>query len=45
MKRLALFHEITAPVINHYKAKVVHVDGSPSIPDVHKEILKVIHHK
>ncbi len=45
LKRLALFHQITAPVIEHYKGKVIHIDGTPSIPDVHKAVLKVVHQK
>lgn len=45
LKRLALFHQVTAPVIAHYKSKVVHVDGTPSIPEVHKTILKIVHQK
>ncbi len=45
MKRLALFHEITSPVIAHYKDRVLHIDGSASIPDVHKAVLKALHHK
>jgi len=39
--RLSLYHEMTAPVFEHYKdtAKIIEVDGTKSIDDVTKSIL------
>jgi adenylate kinase len=44
-KRLQLYHEQTEPVIEHYRSKVITIDGEAPIPDVHLAILKALHHK
>lgn len=43
-KRIALFHEVTEPVIEYYRKKkiLIEVDGEQSIEDIHEEILKKI---
>ncbi|MFA3782031.1 adenylate kinase [Melioribacteraceae bacterium 4301-Me] len=40
-KRLAIYHQTTAPVLDYYqnKARIIEVDGTLSIEDVTKEIL------
>ena len=45
MKRLALYHEQTEPLIAHYKSKVISINGEPSIPEVHLAVLKALHHR
>jgi adenylate kinase len=45
MKRLQIFHEQSTPVIDHYKAKTLRINGEQSIKDVHLAILKAMHHK
>lgn len=43
-KRIELFHQLTEPVLDHYKNKgnLVEIDGEKSIQDIHKEILEKI---
>lgn len=45
-KRIELFHEVTKPVIEHYRRKhqLVEVNGEKEIKDITKEILKHLHH-
>ncbi|MBU4421503.1 nucleoside monophosphate kinase [Candidatus Parcubacteria bacterium] len=40
--RLNIYHNITEPLVNYYKeqGKLLHIDGTKSIEDVHEEILK-----
>jgi adenylate kinase len=45
MKRLQIYHSQTAPLIEHYKEKVVTVDGEPDIAEVHFAVLKALHHR
>jgi adenylate kinase len=45
MKRLQIYHEQTKPVIDHYKTKVVEIDGEPNIKDVHIAVMKAVHHR
>jgi len=40
--RLKTFHDISEPVIDHWKSKVVSIDGSLSPADVEKECIQVI---
>lgn len=40
MTRLAQYHRETEPMLKHYKEKIIEIDGSQSIPQVHQEILK-----
>lgn len=41
-KRVEVFHEVTEPVIDHYRQKgiLLDIDGARSIEDIHEEILK-----
>jgi len=43
-KRIALFHEVTEPVIDYYRKKgtLVEVDGEQDIEEIHKEIVDKI---
>lgn len=47
MKRIALFHEKTEPVIGYYRQKgVLHeIDGEKTIEDIHAEILEKLNQK
>jgi adenylate kinase len=40
-KRLALFHDETEPILNYYRQKgiLIKIDGSPSIEEIHQNIL------
>lgn len=42
-ERLRIYHEQTKPIINYYEkqGKVVHVDGRPSIQEIHASIMKL----
>ena len=40
MKRLAIYHEQTEPLLAHYKGKLLIVDGDQSIAKVHQDIIK-----
>ena len=44
MKRIEIFNEVTKPVISHFdeKGKLIRIDGTKSIEDVNKEILKLL---
>ena len=41
-KRIKLFHDLTEPVLEHYRAKarLIEIDGEKSVEVVHQEILK-----
>ncbi|MBI2032093.1 MAG: nucleoside monophosphate kinase [Candidatus Levybacteria bacterium] len=43
-KRIALFHEVTEPVLDYYKEKgaLVRINGEQSVADIHKEIMSKI---
>ena len=43
-KRIALFHEVTKPVIEYYRKKdlLIEIDGEKSIEEISKEILSAI---
>ncbi len=43
-KRIELFHELTEPVLGHYREKgtLVEIDGEKTIEEIHKEILEKI---
>lgn len=45
-KRIELFHEVTKPVIDHYRKKrqLIEVDGEKKIEEINKEILKHLKH-
>jgi adenylate kinase len=45
MKRLALYHAETEPIIAHYKGKVITIDGEKSIRDVNLAIMKALRKK
>ncbi|KAH0792761.1 Adenylate kinase family protein [Histomonas meleagridis] len=46
-KRLVTYHQISVPVIEYYepKGKVIRIDGSKGISDVHDEIISVLRSK
>ena len=46
-KRLQTYHQISFPVIDYYdpKGKVLRVDGSKSISEVHEEIVTILRQK
>lgn len=41
-KRIKLFHDLTEPVLGHYRSKdrLIEIDGEQSVEEVHSEILK-----
>ncbi len=41
-KRIQLFHDLTEPVLEYYRAKgrLTEIDGEKSVEDVHKEIMR-----
>lgn len=43
-KRVGLFHEVTEPVIDHYRKKgqLIEIDGEKSIEDITQEILSAL---
>lgn len=43
-KRIELFHQLTEPVLDHYKKRkiLIEIDGEKSIDSINKEILKKI---
>lgn len=45
-QRIQLFHEVTKPVINHYKEleKLIEIDGERTIEEIHEDILRKIGH-
>jgi adenylate kinase len=45
IKRLREFHTLTKPLIEHYKDRVVMINGDPPILEVHTTILKALHRR
>lgn len=43
-RRIELFHELTEPVLDHYRKehKLVEIDGEKSIEEIHQDIMKHI---
>jgi adenylate kinase len=41
-RRLAIYHRETAPLIDYYGAKVVHVDGVGEVGEVHERLLAAV---
>ena len=41
-KRLKIYHKETEPILEHYKDKVVSVDGERAIEEIKEEILKIL---
>jgi len=45
IRRLETYHSQTKPLLQHYKDKLLHVDGEQNIPSVYRNILKLLHAK
>ena len=43
MKRLDIYRQQTKPVTEHYKSKIVEINGEPDIKDVHLAVMKAVH--
>ncbi len=40
MRRLETYHRETAPLIQRYKGKLIHIDATPGVLDVHRAIMR-----
>lgn len=42
MKRLALYHRETEPILSHYAGKIIEIDSSQPIMKVHQDIMRAL---